>query len=34
LKSGPQVDPMQTETENILEDYISALSSSRTLIAK
>ena len=33
-KSGPPVDPVQTETENILEDYISALSSSHTLIAK
>ncbi len=28
------VDPMEDETENILEDYISALSANRTLIAK
>jgi carboxyl-terminal processing protease len=28
------VDPMQTETENILEDYISAMNAGRILIAK
>ena len=28
------VDPMQTETENILEDYISAMNANRILIAK
>jgi carboxyl-terminal processing protease len=33
-KSEPQIDPMQTETENILEDYISAMKASRVLIAK
>jgi len=33
-KSKPQIDPMQNETENILEDYISAMNASRVLIAK
>jgi len=33
-KPQPQIDPMLDESANILEDYISALSANRTLIAK
>lgn len=33
-KNTPSIDPMLTETENILEDYISAMNSNRILIAK
>ncbi len=33
-KNAPGIDPMESETENILEDYISAMSGDRVLIAK
>ncbi|HEY1490254.1 MAG TPA: carboxy terminal-processing peptidase, partial [Verrucomicrobiae bacterium] len=33
-KSEPQIDPILGETENILEDYIAAMSANRILIAK
>jgi len=32
-KASPQIDPMLSETENILEDYVSLLSKDRILIA-